>query len=114
MEQIGIGTELKINVHIEPIGDLHMSDYDFSVRFYTKSGSPTISITKNEMVKVDDDNYIAFVDTSGMTAGVVQMVVKALIDDADSADGYRTEVTPPIITDIMLVSDGLSERKHTR
>jgi hypothetical protein len=114
MEQIGLGTELKINVHIEPIGDLHMSDYDFSVRFYTKSGSPTISTTKNEMVEVDTDNYIALVDTSGMTAGVVQMVVKALIPDADSADLYRTEVTPPIITDIMLVSDGLSERKHTR
>lgn len=114
MEQIGLGTELKINVHIEPIGDLHMSDYDFSVRFYTKSGSPTVSIDKSEMREVDADNYIALVDTSGMTAGVVQMVVKALIPDTDSADLYRTEVTPPIVTDIMLVSDGLSERKHTR
>ena len=29
--------EIKINVHIDPIGDVHMSQYDFECDFYVNS-----------------------------------------------------------------------------
>lgn len=102
MEQIGIGTELKINVHIEPIGDLHMSDYDFTAKFYTKAVK-TVVVHKQDMIQVDEDNYIALVDTKTMTAGIIQMVVQAEMPDADFPDGLRTETTMPINTNISIV-----------
>lgn len=102
MEQIGIGTELKINVHIEPIGDLHMSDYDFSAKFYTRAIKPVV-VHKRDMIQVDADNYIARVETGYMTPSVLTMVVTAQIPDADFSDGLRTEVTAPINLYISLV-----------
>lgn len=99
---IGLGTELKINVNIEPIGNLHMSDYDFTAKFFTRAVKPVV-VNKSDMVQEDDDNYIALVDTRQMTAGMVQMVIQAEIPDADFKDGLRTEITMPINTGIILV-----------
>lgn len=31
---IALGTEMKFDVHIEPIGELSMSDYDFECAFF--------------------------------------------------------------------------------
>lgn len=102
MEQVGIGTELKINVHIEPMGDLHMSDYNFTVRFYTRALKPVV-VNKEDMIEIDRDNYIALVDTKTMTAGAIQMVIQAELPDADFEDDLRTEITMPISTGIILV-----------
>ena len=35
--RIFLGTELKLNIHIEPIGDLTMKDYDFNVDVFCSS-----------------------------------------------------------------------------
>lgn len=102
MVYTGIGTELKINVHIEPFGDLHMSDYDFSAKFYTRAIKPFV-VHKRDMIQVDNDNYIARVETGYMTPSVLTMVVTAQIPDADFPDGLRTEVTAPINLYISLV-----------
>jgi hypothetical protein len=102
MEQVGIGTRLKINVHIEPMGDLHMSDYNFAARFYTRALKPVV-VNKEDMIKIDSDNYIALVDTRTMTAGLLQMVIHAEIPDGDFADGLRYEVSAPINTGIPIV-----------
>jgi hypothetical protein len=102
MEQVGIGTELKINVHIDPMGDLHMSDYNFTARFYTRALKPVV-VNKEDMIEVDSDNYIALVDTKTMTAGVIMMVVTCDIPDSDFADGLRYEVSAPINTGIQIV-----------
>lgn len=110
---IGLGTEVKINVHIEPLPSLpteenpdkktmHMSDYDFNVKFFTRANK-SVTIDKVYMVKQDDDNYIAVVDTSELGAGVLQMIVTAMIPDGDCGeDNVRTEVTPPITTNIQI------------
>lgn len=110
---IGLGTEVKINVYIEPITSirteenpektkLSMVDYDFNVRFFTRPNK-SVTIGKTDMIMVDDDNYIAVVDTSDLGAGVLQMVVTAYIPDGDAGtDNLRTEVTPPITTNIQI------------
>lgn len=84
-----LGTEFKINVHVEPIDGLHMSDYDFTCRFYIYS---YVELTKNEMIKVDDDNYIACIDSSKLGVGPIMMCITAKIPDADFPDGFRTEI----------------------
>lgn len=44
------------------------------------------------MIKVDDDNYIACIDSGQLGAGLVMMRITARIPDADFPDGLRTEV----------------------
>lgn len=86
-----IGTEFKINVHVEPIDGLHMSDYDFTCRFYIYTNR-NVEISKSEMIRVDDDNYIACIDSSKLGVGTIMMRIIAQIPDADFPDGLRTEI----------------------
>lgn len=86
-----LGTEFKINVHVEPIDGLHMSDYDFTCRFYIYTNR-NVNISKSEMIRVDDDNYIACIDSSKLGVGTIMMRITAQIPDADFPDGLRTEI----------------------
>lgn len=87
-----IGTELKINVSIEPIDGTHMSDYDFICRFYIYTNR-YVDVKKSEMIKLDNDNYVALVDSTAIGVGQIKMQVTAFIPDADFADdGVRTEI----------------------
>ena len=88
-----LGTEFKINVHAEPIEGLHMSDYDFECVFYVYTNKRVV-IKKSEMKKVDDDNYLAMIDTKKglmLGRGKVNMEFTAYIPDGDFDDGVRTE-----------------------
>lgn len=86
-----IGTELKINVHVEPIDGFHMSGYDFTCRFYIYANR-YVELGKSEMIRMDDDNYIACIDSSKLGTGNIMMRIMAYIPDADFSDGFRTEV----------------------
>ena len=86
-----LGTEFKINVHVEPIDGLHMSDYDFTCRFYIDTNR-NVEISKSEMIRMDDDNYIACIDSSKLGVGTIMMRIIAQIPDADFPDGLRTEI----------------------
>ena len=68
-----------------------MSEYDFTCVFYAYKNK-CLEINKREMVKVDDDNYIAKVDTSKIGAGNLKMRFEAEIPDSDMNDGFRREV----------------------
>ena len=86
------GTEIKLNVHAEPIGDAHMVDYNFTVEIYT---SPTKSITlsKDKLIYIDEDNYVACVDSSKLGVGRLRCKLTAQIPDGDFDDNFRTEIT---------------------
>lgn len=86
-----IGTELKLNINIEPIGDITMDDYDFEVQVYC-SIKRVVIIQKKDAVRVDSNNYIVLVDTTETGAGELKCKVTAHIPDADFSDGLRTEV----------------------
>lgn len=86
-----VGTEFKVLIEIEPVDDVHMADMEFNCRFYTQLNRPK-TITKNEMIKVDDNSYIALVDTTGMKDGALRNRMTVDIPDKDFADGYRREV----------------------
>lgn len=95
-----IGTELKFNVHIEPIKanigleteyTISMADYDFTCWFFTNE-KYKIEIKKEQMIAYDTDNYIALLDTTELIyEGQIMMLIEAQIPDSDFADGFRTE-----------------------
>ena len=86
-----LGTKFKINIHVEPIDGLHMDDYDFSCRFYVYTNR-VVRIEKKDMIQVDQDNYIACVDSSKLGIGAVMMRITAFIPDVDFPDRLQTEV----------------------
>lgn len=85
------GSQIKLNIHIEPLGDLHMEDYDFECKFYIFS-KRFIVIPKSQMVKIDADNYVVLVDTTDLGVGQLHMSLTANLPDADSTTGTRKEI----------------------
>lgn len=88
-----LGTEFKMNVHLEPMDGLHMSDYDFECAFYVFTNRKVV-IPKSMMKKVDDDNYIAVIETADamrIGRGRINVEITAYLPDSDFPDGFRTE-----------------------
>lgn len=85
------GTEFKINVHIDPLDGYHMSDYNFECEFFCKQSNPIV-LKKEDLKKVDDDNYIAILDSVKLGIGSIRCKITADIPDADFPDGTRKEV----------------------
>lgn len=85
-----IGTELKLGLHIEPIGNITMDDYDFEVEVFT-STKKVATITKADCIK-DANSYIMLIDTSELGVGEIKCKVTAHIPDAQFDDGFRDEV----------------------
>lgn len=88
---IFIGTELKLNINIEPIGSTTMDNYDFEVEVYC-SIKRIVTIQKKDAIRIDESNYVVLVDTKETGAGDLKCRVTAHIPDDDFADGFRTEV----------------------
>lgn len=84
-----VGTEIKVNVHID-VNGYNMDDFDFHCDFYTGT-SKTVTVGKEAMTRVDEHNYIATFSTEGMVSGTIMMKVEAEIPDGDFEDGFRTE-----------------------
>lgn len=104
MSKVIIGTELKLNVNIQPIDGQTMDDYDFEVQI--KGGRNSISFIKrgvgadttltNGLKKGDDSsNYIVAFNTQDLGVGrVVCRVIAHLYDNAfDFENHKRTEIT---------------------
>lgn len=87
-----LGTELKLNVNAELGNNLHLADVDFFAVFYVIGQERTLKVKKKNMVRVDDDNYIAVVDSSKIGTGEYWMQLTVYLSDADCIDGERTEV----------------------
>ena len=92
------GTEMKLNISIDPIDGYSMEDYNFSIEVFT-SVSRSLKVGKKDAIKVDKDNYVVLVDTQAIGQGRVKCKIVAYIPDNDFADGLRTEVT---IVDTMI------------
>ena len=96
---VHIPTELKLKVGIEPMGGLHMSQYDFEIEAYCNKKSVATSSKKGDVltnlvaIDGDDNSYIALIDTSVIGVGKLKCRVVAYIPDTDfTDDGVRTEV----------------------
>lgn len=87
-----LGTELKLNINITPMGDTTMDDYDFSIEVYC-SQKRVVTKGKRELIRVDSDNYVVLVDSADLGAGELKCKIYAHIPDSDFDDGTRTEVS---------------------
>ena len=88
-----LGSEFKLNIHVEPLDGFHMSDYDFECAFYVYTNRKVV-IPKSRMKKVDDDNYLAIIETPDamrIGRGRINVEITAYIPDGDFSDGLRTE-----------------------
>lgn len=85
------GTQLKLNINVSPLGELHMSDYDFECKFFVFQ-KKSITVKKEEMTRVDDDNYLALVDTNTLGIGNLHITLIAEIPDSDFGGKLRKEV----------------------
>lgn len=86
-----VGTELKMNVSIDPIGGLTMDDYDFVIEMYC-SVKKTVVVEKKDSIRIDSSNYLVLIDTNITGAGELKCKVTAHIPDNDFPDSLRTEV----------------------
>lgn len=91
MGQIILGTEIKLNIHIEPIDGLTMDDYDFQCDVFT-SPSRRTTISKQDAKRVDENNYIIMINTRSIGVGNLKCEVSAQIPDGDFDDALRTEI----------------------
>lgn len=88
-----LGTEFKLNVHLDPLDGFHMSDYDFEVALYVYTNRKVV-FQKSKLKKVDDDNYLLMVETADalrIGRGRINAEITAYIPDSDFSDGLRTE-----------------------
>lgn len=90
--EVHLGTKLKLNLHIEKYEDMSMSDYFFGVEIYTPRGNSKIVFDKDNLIKIDDDNYAILIDTLLIGIGRIFVKVHALIPDPDFDNGLRDEV----------------------
>lgn len=75
-----------------------MDNFDFTIVFSADKGSQ--SVPKSDMFRVDEDNYIALVNTDIIGKGRVKLVVRALIPDSEF-DVTRREVVQ-VVTDTIV------------
>lgn len=87
-----IGTEIKLNISIDPIGRTTMDDYEFVAEVFC-SPTKTVTIPKEESIRVDANNYIILVDTTALGIGKIKVKLTATIPDEDFSDGFRTEIS---------------------
>lgn len=94
-QKIFLGTELKLNVNIEPMGTLTMDGYNFEVEFFTAQQRDKKKVFKKGdagIKKVDSNNYICCLDTADVGVGALMCRTIAYLPDGDFEDGLRTEI----------------------
>lgn len=94
MAKVFLGTELKLNINIDPMDGISMSEYNFDIELICGSFKKQSIIIKKENAKqVDNNNYIVCFDTTDLGVGRLLCKVTAYIPDGDFRDGKRTEIT---------------------
>lgn len=88
---IELGTEVKLNIHIEPIDGVDIDDYDYITEVYCHP-KKSIVIQKSDTMRVDNENYVVRIDTNVLGVGKIICKVTAYIPDGDFPDGLRTEI----------------------
>lgn len=85
-----VGTIYKLNVSITLPSGLTMDDVDFTCRFYTFKQSVVIS--KEQMFRIDQDNYVAVLDSQLIGRGHIKNQVTVYLPDDDIDGGKRKEI----------------------
>lgn len=90
-EVVYLGTHVKLEVRIEPIGPYHMSDYDFECEFYCSPNKKEVK-RKNVMIEKNQDAYLTVLDTESVGVGELKCRIITHIPDGDCPNGLRDVV----------------------
>ena len=85
----GLGTIYKLNIHIDGLPGT-MDDVSFTAVFFCFQQK--LEISKEEMIRVDENNYIAVIDSTKIGRGIIKMKLTVEIPDSDIPGGLRKEV----------------------
>ena len=91
----GFGTQFVINVNMTPMDGAHMSDVEFKARFYVYQNK-FLELDKSDMVKVDEDNYLAFVDSAKVGKGQIKYRLFVNVPDENWESGYRVVISDEV------------------
>lgn len=109
MVQIELGSGLKVNIYMEPIGTIHLNDVldTTTCTFFTNSRDEQV-IKGESLLKVDDDNFIACLDSSMFNAGKLRLRMEIDFPDKDFVD---MQVTQGLRKEIKTVDTGITIAK---
>lgn len=88
----GLGTQFVINVDMTPMDGVHMADVEFKARFYV-SQNKFLEVDKSDMIKVDEDNYLALVDSAKVGRGQIKYRLFVQVPDEYWEGGYRLVIS---------------------
>lgn len=87
---IFLGTEVKLLIKIDDIGDLTMKDYEWNIEAYT-SKRRSVTINSSEAIETSE-GYIVKIDTSLLGVGIMYCKITAEIPDPELDNITRREV----------------------
>lgn len=106
---IFLGTEIKLKIEMEPIGDINMSDCDFMLEAYSGNNKNKIVLKKEgenkdkAIISSGDNAYIFLIDSTKLGVGSLKCRITMLVPDGDFNDYKRTEVS--ILNPNILIKD---------
>ena len=95
VDEIYIGSDLKLNVHIEPIGTFDMDSFNFSVKLVAYSpfgkSDKSVTISKDKATRLDNGDYMVWCNTQELGLGHLYAIITCLVPDAQIGKN-RTEI----------------------
>lgn len=85
-------SEEEVNISLYPLDGYSMDEYDFTCEIFCSSMRKQV-LRKNDLRRVDENNYVAIVDTAKIGVGKVKIRVSARVPNDNFDDGYRDVVT---------------------
>ena len=100
MGKVISGTEIKLNIDVEPMGDYTLADYNFDVYLVGGGFKKTVltfskkghEISKGLTLAEDGKSCIVTFNTADIGQGAVTAQIKAYIPDVAFEDRVRTEI----------------------
>lgn len=81
------GSQLLMTFCMEPESEVHLADCEFEVRYYTSTIERSHTITKAEMTKRSNDEYLALVETDLTGYGTLKYVATITMPNAEAPKG---------------------------
>ena len=78
--QTDLGTTYKLNINIEGLPGT-MDDVDFRCKFWTYRKELTMD--KKDMIRINENNYMAVIDSSLLGRGTIKVQTTVLVPDTD-------------------------------
>lgn len=84
------GSDIKVGIHLD-LGGVAAETVPFEVEF--KVGNASLTLKKEQLIKVDENNYIACIKAPNTEKGALKAYVHAELPDTDFEDNVHNIIT---------------------